>query len=201
MKKLLATTALVVLSMSANAAYVQFKVGDTLTFRNPYKTGCPTIEMADAVSCREKISDYEKLPPCWTLLPDKPYEIVEVQQYNGNDFYRISLSNGNLMWTYIFSSRDVHEAIQPGTMLTLHSPNYACSSVNLMKMIATSQSSLPDLLYWYRDQCYTLKEGSRYEVQEVHLSHNNYFRFACVAPYRDGVPFSKPRSCFWMRID
>jgi len=55
MKKLLATTALVVLSMSANAAYVQFKVGDTLTFRNPYKTGCPTIEMADAVSRREKI--------------------------------------------------------------------------------------------------------------------------------------------------
>src|ERR1700757_2515948 len=124
---------------AADAAEVHFKAGETITFRSPYKTGCATIELADAVSriAEEgpRATRGMDVQRCFKLIPDKPYRIAEVQQYNGKDFYRIPLSNGDLTWTYVIGSREVNESVRPGLRVVMHTPNYACANIDTMILV------------------------------------------------------------------
>src|SRR5262249_15793980 len=89
-----------------------------------YKTGCATIEIADAVSRGgQGLSDADA-QRCFKLIPNKPYRFTEVLQFNGKQFYRIQISNGDLVWTYILSDRNV-QVIYPGAIVTFRDRNNA----------------------------------------------------------------------------
>jgi hypothetical protein len=207
-RHLITAAALLALTVTAapGTAEVHFKVGETITFRNPYKTGCATIEIADALSREAQGLTDADARRCYKLNSDTPYRISEVQQYNGKKFYRIPLSNGELMWTYILGNRDVHESVRPGTRIMMKAPNYACSNIDTMILVDSAGPIMgANIVARHRglvnDVCDNLPVGIELEVQQVIVSDNNWYRFVCVAKYEANAPFGSKRPCVWTRMD
>ena len=178
-----------------------------MTFRNPYKTGCATLEAANKVMHGAKDITTAEAQRCYGLIADKTYKIAEVQQYSGTDFYRIALGNGDLVWTYIFGSRDVHESISVGTKLVMHTPSYACANIDTMIGITSILNPIAqaNIVSRHRglvnDVCDNLPVEVELEVQNVMTTNNNWYRFACVAKYDANVSADPGRPCVWARIE
>jgi hypothetical protein len=191
----------------AHAASVNFRAGQSISFRNPYKTGCITLEAAEVVfhMATGRPANESAFKDCFELIPDKSYQIVEVQRFNGNDFYRIALSNGTLVWTYILSSRDVHEAFSIGSRIVLHAPNYGCANIDTMIQVASSRDPIiaGNIVARHRglinDVCDNLPAGIDLEVEKI-VEHSR-FRLACVAKYVPNIAAGPNRPCMWTVLE
>jgi hypothetical protein len=129
----LMTTAAALAPMMTTTAKADspFNVGQTITFRNPFKTGCPTPEIANKVRHGAVNMAEGEAQSCFKLIAGRPYQIAEVRRYDGEEFYRVPLSNGDFVWTYILS-RDVESA-----GIKLDPQNRAIANATLiMKMTA-----------------------------------------------------------------
>jgi hypothetical protein len=213
-RSLLATAVAVLLMLPAYADNpVHFKAGQSVTFRNPYKTGCATVEAANKVMqmARDGVAKngmtVAEVQSCYGLIADKSYNIAEVQQYGGVDFYRITLGTGDQVWTYILGSRDVKESVGVGMRLVMHTPSYACANIDTIVRV----TSIPDpvakanFVAGHRglvnDVCDNLPVGVELQVQNVMMTSNNFYRFACVAKYESNVAADPSRPCVWTLME